>query len=252
MRFGIISDVHGNLEALRTVHKELERYGCDKILCLGDIVGYGPCPNECIDFLRENAIFAIKGNHDHYVNCSPETAARLEISEIALRAMTWTREVVRAENADWLRQLPFTFCSDDITFLHAAIDTVDGEYWPYIFDAQAAMFHFYFQETTVAFFGHIHVPLLFACNGHGNQTSVYMEKLKKRHLKLSGEHRFLINPGSVGQPRNADNRSCAIIFDSDSGEIEPLMVEYDIFATCKLILAAGLPEELAFRLIKGC
>ncbi len=252
MRYGIISDVHGNLEALRAVFKKLTAYGCDEIMCLGDIVGYGPCPGECIDFLREKNITAIKGNHDHYINCSADSAERMEISETALVAVRWTREILGKEHTEWLQALPFHCRREDVTFIHAAIDTVEGEYWPYIFDIQSATFHFYFQETRVAFFGHIHVPLLFACHGTGRSPNIYIEKLRDRNLLESPEHKFLINPGSVGQPRNADNRSCAMVYDTKTGIVSPIAVDYDVFATCKLILNAGLPEELAFRLIKGC
>lgn len=252
MRYGIISDVHGNYEALQAIYKRLQIFGCDEIVCLGDIVGYGPCPGECIDFIREKGVTAIKGNHDHYINCPLESAERLEISEAALTAVRWTKDVLGDDHAAWLENLPFHHIGDDVTFIHAAIDTVDGEYWPYIFDVQSAMFHFYFQETRVAFFGHIHVPLLFACNGVGRNPNIYIEKLRPRNLLESPEQKFLINPGSVGQPRNADNRSCASVYDTVTGLVEPISVDYDVFATCKLILNAGLPEELAFRLIKGC
>ncbi|MDD3118498.1 MAG: metallophosphoesterase family protein, partial [Victivallales bacterium] len=110
----------------------------------------------------------------------------------------------------------------------------------------------YIQETRVAFFGHIHVPLLFACQVRGCRPDIRIERLRDRNLRELPEHKFLINPGSVGQPRNADNRSCAMVYDSESGRVAPVTADYDIFATCKRILNAGLPEELAFRLIKGC
>ena len=244
--------MHGNYEALLAVYKKLDAFGCDEIVCLGDIVGYGPCPNECIEFLREKGVTAIKGNHDHYINCTQEASERMEISEAALFAVRWTREILDKEHAIWLKNLPYHYCREDATFIHAAIDTVEGEYWPYIFDVQSAMFHFYFQETRMAFFGHIHVPLLFACQGKGRSPNIYIEKLRDRNLRDLPDHKFLINPGSVGQPRNADNRGCGMVYDSESDQIMPIAADYDVFATCKQILNAGLPEELAFRLIKGC
>lgn len=252
MRVGIISDIHGNIEALRAVFDQLEKRGCDELVCLGDIVGYGPSPGECIDFLREKNVISVKGNHDHYVVSGNEHPDSFGITESACKAVKWTREVLSREQIDWLDSLPFTLKRGDATFIHAAVDTAEGEYWPYIFDVHSAMFHFYFQETTFAFFGHIHVPLLFAhqCNDSAPPT-IWVEKLKDRDFREFYDYKFLINPGSVGQPRNCDPRGSAIIFDMTTKEMEIVAAEYDVKLTCGKIIAAGLPGDLAHRLGKG-
>ncbi len=253
MRLGIISDVHSNFEALQATHKELEKRGCEKIISLGDVVGYGPSPNECIDFFIEHEIESIKGNHDYYMNCQAASMEELGITEHAYHAVCWTREVLKDSNLKWLDNLPFTLTQNEIMFIHAAVDTAEGEYWPYIFDIQSAMFHFYLQDTEFAFFGHVHVPLLFACCS--NQENIYptilVEKPKDRSFEQSTNQKFLINPGSVGQPRNRDPHSASLVFDLETREIEVITVKYNVRETCKKILKAGLPDELALRLVSG-
>ena len=248
MRFGIISDIHSNYEALKSVYRELCIAGCDRIICLGDIVGYGPSPRECIDFIRSKGIESVKGNHDHYVGSNQITVEEMEISDNAFAAVCWTREELDDDHAEWLAALPFSLVIGDILFIHAAIDTAGGEYWPYIFDLNSAQFHFYCQETPMAFFGHVHVPLLLAC-GDG-QSGIWIERLHSRRLP-DRDCKYLINPGSVGQPRHADSRGTAIIYDSEMREIEMVYADYDVGATCRKIRRAGLPEELALRLTTG-
>lgn len=235
MRLGIISDVHSNFEALQATHKELVKRGCEKIISLGDVVGYGPSPNECVDFFIDHEIESIKGNHDYYMNCPVVGVEELGITENACDAVNWTREILTESNLKWLAQLPFTLTKHEIMFIHAAVDTAEGEYWPYIFDIQSAMFHFYLQNTEFAFFGHVHVPLLFACQS--NEQNIYptilVEKPKDRDFSGCSEQKFLINPGSVGQPRNRDPRSSSLLLDLDTRKMEVITIQYNVRETCK-------------------
>lgn len=253
MRLGIISDVHSNFEALQATHRELVKRGCKKIICLGDVVGYGPSPNECIDFFIEHEIESIKGNHDYYMNCPASGIEELGITENAYHAVNWTRSILKDSNRKWLDRLPFTLTRHEIMFIHAAVDTAEGEYWPYIFDIQSAMFHFYLQNTEFAFFGHVHVPLLFACHSHDKSIcpTILVEKPKDRNFDELSDQKFLINPGSVGQPRNRDPRSSSLLLDLETREMQVVTVQYNIRETCKKILKAGLPDELALRLVSG-
>ncbi|MBN2640167.1 MAG: metallophosphoesterase family protein [Victivallales bacterium] len=253
MRLGIISDVHSNYEALQATYRELCRRGCEKIICLGDVVGYGPSPNECIDFFVEKNIESIKGNHDYYVNCVEKSVEELGVTPNAFRSVEWTREALAPSHKEWLDNLPFTLTRWDMMFIHAAVDTAEGEYWPYIFDIHSAMFHFYFQTTMLAFFGHVHVPLMFSCQKENNcpRPAIRIEKLKEHCFAEETERKFLINPGSVGQPRNRDNRSSSLVLDLETCTLEAIYVQYDFQLTCRKILKSDLPEELALRLISG-
>ncbi|MFA7230188.1 MAG: metallophosphoesterase family protein [Victivallaceae bacterium] len=247
MRYGILGDIHSNIEALSAAYKKLSAMGCDKMISLGDMVGYGPSPGECIDFCRDYRIECIKGNHDTYVADLAHSKS-WDLRDYARLALLWTQEILLPDQIQWLDRLPYTLRDDNALFIHASIETLDGEYWPYVLDRKAAQFHFYLQDMPVAFCGHIHIPLLFTCNS----GEITMEMLKKEKLNLSAGRKYLINPGSVGQPRDSDWRAAVAIYDSETGIVEPVRVEYDLKKTQLKILAAGLPSVLAERLSRGC
>lgn len=246
MLFGVIGDIHGNIEALTAMHDRLVSIGCDVIIALGDIVGYGASPRECIDFAEANDIRCIRGNHDHFTLDTEEQLC-WELKDYAREAILWTQANLSKEHFDWLRDLPFSMKIDGMQFVHASSETVDGEYWPYILDRKTAQFHFYLQETPVAFCGHIHIPLLFT----QHNGEIIMEMLKEKQLDLKSKRRYLINPGAVGQPRDSDWRAAAATFDNETGMLTPVRVEYDLKSAQQKILDAGLPEVLANRLSRG-
>lgn len=247
MRFGLLSDIHSNYEALVKSYGVLVDAGCDKYICLGDVVGYGAKPKECIDFVREKAIDSVKGNHDFYT-----TQPRMDwpIQPYARDAIFWTQDILDQADIDWLKELPFEINFEDISFVHASLECHDGDYWPYILSSKAAVFHFFFQKGKFAFFGHTHIPLLFV-QDEGNEPTI--EFLTNRRLHVEGHERikFLINPGSVGQPRDFDRRASVVVFDSETEAVEIIRVEYDIEKTQNEILDAGLPKMLAYRLSRG-
>lgn len=246
MRYGIISDIHSNIEALTASYDGLLKCNCDKIISLGDVVGYGPSPSECIDFVRKHDILSIKGNHDAYTADASEGKS-WDVQEYARKSILWTRTMLREDQLKWLRDLPYTFKLNNLQFVHASMETMDGEYWPYVLDQKTALFHFYLQETDIAFCGHIHIPLLFTYRKGG----IVMEMLKEKEL-CEPDVKYLVNPGAVGQPRDSDWRSAAAVYDSSTRKVTPVRVEYDVAATQEKIRQAGLPAVLAERLSRGC
>jgi predicted phosphodiesterase len=246
MRYAIISDIHSNFEALQAVWDKLQIIGYDQIICLGDVVGYGPSPVECIEFLQQHNIITVKGNHDEYTAAVDSDPSCWEMQDYATQSIIWTKQQLQAKHLNWLRQLPYTIKHDSIQFVHASMETMEGEYWPYVLDKKNAEFHFYLQESNVAFFGHTHIPLFFS-SGRGKIT---MEMLKTKKLPLNFT-KFFINPGAVGQPRDADRRAAILTYDAAMRKITPVRVEYDIEKTCKKINKSGLPSILAARLSRG-
>jgi predicted phosphodiesterase len=247
MRIGVFSDVHSNFEALRCSFQALQTAGCDRFVCLGDVVGYGAQPRECIDFIREREIFCIRGNHDQYTT---EPRTDWMIQPYARDAIFWTQDHLGPAEIRWLSELPFDLEFEGMNFVHASLECHDGEYWPYILSTKAAIFHFFFQQNRYAFFGHTHIPLLFV-QPEGHEPMV--EFLSSRSLEAVRDNpvKFLLNPGSVGQPRDFDHRSSVLVFDTEKDGITLLRVEYDVEKTQNLILAAGLPAMLAHRLSRG-
>lgn len=246
MRLGIISDIHANYEALVAVYKALEASGCEEYYCLGDVVGYGPSPKECIQFVREHNIKCVIGNHDKYVS---EDCDSWPIKDYAQKAILWTRSVLSEDELEWLRALPVKIDAHGITFIHASLDDDETSLaWPYILDTNAAARHFFFQTEKICFFGHIHIPLVFTL---GHDHSVGLELLRSCTLDKDSRIKYLLNVGSVGQPRDSDRRASSVMYDTETFDLRLLRVEYDIAETQKKILDADLPELLATRLSSG-
>jgi predicted phosphodiesterase len=245
MRLGILSDIHANYEALVSSFKALETAGCDKYVCTGDIVGYGACPKECIDFIRSREIATVKGNHDSYTT---QSGKEWDIQPYAKDVIKWTQDILRQEDIEWLDKLPYKLEVEGIVFVHASLEALDGEYWPYILDTKSALFHFFLQDVQFAFFGHVHIPLLFS---YDENQKISIEILRSKKIINDRQCKYLINPGSVGQPRDFDSRSSSVIFDTESMEITVIRSEYDIAKTQEQILSAGLPKLLAARLSRG-
>jgi diadenosine tetraphosphatase ApaH/serine/threonine PP2A family protein phosphatase len=244
MKIGVFGDIHNNIEALRAAYGALEKAGCDATVCLGDVVGYGASPEECIDFVRERNIPCVRGNHDHY---TVQPLDHWAIQPYAKRAIEWMKERLSSDYMDWLDALPFTYEMEGIQFVHASLETSDGSCWPYILNQQTAIFHFFMQKTRFCFFGHTHIPLLFT----SNKGQVVFELLSDRRFPGAGGAKYLMNPGSVGQPRDFDVRASAAVFDTKTRDVELIRVEYDVEGAQKKIIDAGLPESLAKRLSMG-
>ena len=245
MKIGILSDIHSNLEALKEIYATLVYEGCEHIYCLGDVIGYGPNPKECINFIRTKNIKTILGNHDQYVI---DINSDWPIKSYAKDAILWTRSQLGQQDFEWLRCLPMKIEEHNLTFIHASLDDTLIPSWPYILDTVTAGRHFFFQKTPICFFGHVHIPLLYSI---GASKRVELDLLRTTSLTQNSGTKYLINVGSVGQPRDSDDRASAVVFDTDSFFVKLLRITYDVKTTYDKILSSDLPAILADRLLTG-
>ncbi|MEK7685588.1 MAG: metallophosphoesterase family protein [Verrucomicrobiota bacterium] len=239
MKYAIIADIHANLEAFQVVLEDIKRENCTHYACLGDVVGYNANPKECLDIVRSMGMPCVKGNHDEY--CSIETDLE-GFNPAAAEAINWTRQRLSEEDRQWLRDMKYIRLVANFSLVHA---TLDGpQRWGYVFDRLAAAASFTYQNTSVCFFGHTHVPVAFIRDSvvRGGTYSKF---------RVEPGRKYFINVGSVGQPRDGINKSAYVIYDLNEGSIELRRLAYDIPATQKKILEAGLPPRLAERLAYG-
>lgn len=239
MKYAIIADIHANLEALDVVLQDTKEQRCTHYCCLGDVVGYNANPKECLDLIRDMGMPCVKGNHDEY--CSLES--NLEgFNPHAAEAIQWTRNQLTEEDRDWLRNLKYIRLVASFSVVHA---TLDGpQRWGYVFDRLAAAASFTYQNTSVCFFGHTHVPVAFIRDSvvRGGTYSKF---------KVESGRKYFVNVGSVGQSRDGVPKATYVVYDVDQGTIELRRLDYDIAKTQAKIRAAGLPERLAERLALG-
>jgi predicted phosphodiesterase len=241
MQILVMSDIHGNSTALEAVLKDAGKV--DKVWCLGDLLGYGPDPNECIMHIRslKNCV-CLLGNHDAAVLGTMDLEA---FNRDARRSVEWNREVITGENMDFVRNLPERHVYKQVTLVHGS---PRNPVWEYILDWQIAMYNFEFFATEYCFVGHTHIPVVFQMTE--DSTNYHLEILNPlAPIKLQG--RAIINPGSVGQPRDRDARASYAIFDLDENMWYPKRVAYDVSAVQDRIIHAGLPERNATRLGDG-
>ena len=238
MRVAVLSDIHGNLHALQAV---LDAANVDEIWCLGDVVGYGARPNECCQLVRERAAVCLAGNHDLVV---VGTLGLEEFSHDAADAARWSREHLTEENHAWLAGLPSTAERNGTLLVHASPrDPV----WEYVLSNDVALASLQATEDPLVLVGHSHVALdLRLADGEltGGLASAGTE------VDLDSG-RWLLNPGSVGQPRDGDPRAAWLLVDFEARHATFERLEYDVAATQAEILEAGLPELLAVRLASG-
>lgn len=232
MRFAIVSDIHSNLEALLKAFELVESRGVREIVCLGDIVGYGANPNECLELIFRKCSIVLLGNHDQ---AAIDLTEAEQFNQHARVAAHWTSARLLASNKERLHQLLTTAVFSDAFLVHSSPD--EPEAWNYIlstFDAHQAFRHF---SERICFVGHSHVPGVF-----GETTA---------SKKVTRDDRFIVNVGSVGQPRDGDARLSFGIFDSDRWEYENIRAEYDVETASQKIISAGLPKVLAERILVG-
>lgn len=249
MRALILSDIHGNLEALNAVLDAAASY--DALWNLGDIVGYGASPNEVIDLIRPVAQVNVRGNHDRV--CCGLTSA-LGFNPIARAAAAWTQSELRPENLQWLREMPQGPVQPEqagVTCVHGSPLNEDQ----YILSMRDAWAPLQQMTTTVTFFGHTHLQGGFSQkeqNWHEVKPQ-YRTRNEAESWKMTvvPEMRYLVNPGSVGQPRDCDWRAAFVLYDMEAQEIAYHRVPYDVTTAQGRILMAGLPERLAARLRDG-
>jgi predicted phosphodiesterase len=242
MRILLISDIHANLVALETVLTFARDY--DALWCLGDLVGYGPAPNECIERLGSLQPVCLAGNHDW------ATIGKLDVQEFnpdARRAIHWTQDVLKAENRAWLDRLPDskTLPDRDVTLVHGS---PRFPIWEYILSTSAAAENMRHFETSVCLFGHTHVPVLYQKADGDNYVTA---KRLVEGQPLVMREKMLVNPGSVGQPRDRDPRAAYALLELESRTLTYYRVEYDIAATQAAMAKENLPRRLIERLNYG-
>jgi diadenosine tetraphosphatase ApaH/serine/threonine PP2A family protein phosphatase len=245
MRLMIFSDVHANLEALQAVLRDAKARRVNRRIYLGDLVGYGPYPNECIELVRSlKNCRCLAGNHDV---AALWEASPYGMSSSANKAILWTMDQLSDDNKKFLGSLPDRLDIADMTFVHANPYNPRG--WRYVMDRKYAIRSFAATHCRNLFIGHSHRPLLitkkhfFSIDLQGISGSVKIE--------MNDNKRRIINCGSVGQPRDKDPRSCYLIYDSRKQMLEFYRVSYGMEKTVRAIRAADLPESLGRRLLKG-
>jgi diadenosine tetraphosphatase ApaH/serine/threonine PP2A family protein phosphatase len=242
MRIGVISDIHSNIEALREVLRRVETLNVDRLVCLGDVVGYGASVNECCELIRQHCEVTLLGNHDAAV------AGRMDYSfyyDAARHALDWTANVISDENLAWLRSLPYTYRIGEVGFSHGS--PIDPRAYEYIFALeQARELTPYVEELPeITFIGHSHLCKAFAIGGD-EVTDVVAQTFEVRP-----GFRYLSSVGSVGQPRDYDNRACFVVYDTDERAVTYHRVEYDIEASAQKIFDADLALNFGKRLFLG-
>ncbi len=244
MQYAIISDIHSNIEAFQVVLEEIDRRGVDQIICLGDVVGYNANPNECTRLLVENKIPSIMGNHDAVV-C--DMVDPIDFNPIAKKAILWTKKTLEDPYKDFLfRQPAQRRLAESVRLVHGSIVNRDQ----YLLTRHTIMENIDHMrknvpEIRLLFFGHTHNQIAFT---YKQDT---LSVISSSRFLLKEDSFYLINPGSVGQPRDQDPRSAFLIYDEDACTVEFIRLPYDIQACKQKILSAKLPQELANRLDQG-
>jgi diadenosine tetraphosphatase ApaH/serine/threonine PP2A family protein phosphatase len=250
MRYGIISDVHSNIEALSSILRKLEEQNIESYICLGDVVGYGASPNECCDVIKEVCDVTLLGNHDAAV------AGRMDYSfyyEAARHALDWSASKLSADNMAWLRSLPYTARFGPTGFSHGS--PLDAEAYEYIFALeQAEELTPYVEDLPdITFIGHSHLCKAFAIP-EGTAKRANPEEVLDvvaPTFTLRKGYRYVTSVGSVGQPRDYDNRACCVVYDSETRTVEYVRADYDIETSAQKIFDADLSLNFGRRLFLG-
>jgi predicted phosphodiesterase len=241
VRYAVFSDVHGNLQALRRVLERMEELGAERRLCLGDTVGYGGNPRECVEEVRRAADRSVAGNHDQ---------AALGLTDLggfhvqAQTAALWSGRVLDPDHRLYLAGLPLLLDEAGITCVHSS--PWEPSEWHYILGRPDADTAFEFLDGAVCLVGHSHVPMAAVRRGSGPSDVAPLTEL---HLEDGA--RYILNPGSVGQPRDGDPRASFLLLDTESARVRIERVPYEVRDAQRAILEAGLPPGLAERLTHG-
>jgi predicted phosphodiesterase len=245
MLYGIFSDIHANLPAFEAVLRSMDSRKVEKHVCLGDLVGYGASPNECVALSKQYSDICLLGNHDS-VAIKRET--HLDFNIYARVAMEWTWEHLNDQAKEYLESLPYIIEENHFTFVHSSpMSPID---WHYVADLDRALESFSYFNTQYCFIGHTHNPVIVATNSKDPYEEIPVISDGPLYRPQASE-KVLANVGSVGQPRDRDNRACWCLVDSDCNWLEFIRVEYDIGKTQSLMRKANLPFFLIERLALG-
>jgi diadenosine tetraphosphatase ApaH/serine/threonine PP2A family protein phosphatase len=243
MKYAIFSDIHGNVDALDAVLDDILAASPDKLICLGDLVGYGASPNECVRKVRESGAEVVQGNHD-------QAAITLKdiqyFNDYARAAILWTHAALTEESTDYLSALPFVITVPGIRFVHAS--PLEPEQWEYVLSINQAAEQLEAFTEAICFIGHSHYPGLFRKDG---ARILQIDFPANETVQLAPEGRYLVNVGSVGQPRDNDWRAAWTEYDDTTRSIRLHRLEYPVDVAQARILEAGLPAFLAQRIGSG-
>jgi diadenosine tetraphosphatase ApaH/serine/threonine PP2A family protein phosphatase len=238
MRYAVFADIHGNLEALETALEYAQKRRLAEFLVLGDSLGYGANPNECLEWALEHAGLHVFGNHEAAIH---QNKVRENFTDWAREAIDWTARMLKTELADRIKDLPYLQIAGKVTLAHGTLHS--PEKFHYLIDLADARKSFLTMQTPVGFVGHTHIPAVFS------EKEPVAKHLKEGVLKLQKNERYLLNPGSIGQSRDRDRRLSFGIFDDDELTFEIVRLSYDNKKAADKILAEGLPAFLAYRLL---
>lgn len=241
MRIGIFSDIHGNLEALEVVLESIEKENIDRLICLGDLVGYGPDPNLCVKMSIQAADITIAGNHDY---AAINRITTENFNEYAREAIDWTKTVLNPESIEALHQLPLIVSENNMTAVHGTLESPSD--WNYIMTIEDAYRNLMAMTTKICFIGHSHIPVNFI---RDKNLDITLEK--SNNIPIHKESMYLINVGSVGQPRDGDPRASYGILDMEKNEFHLKRIPYQIEKVQKKMEKYRLPRFLIERLAVG-
>ena len=241
MKAAVISDIHSNLEALNVVIKDIKKRRIKKIVCLGDLVGYGADPNTCVELCLKESDKTVAGNHDWAALGKTDTST---FNPVAAEAIDWTKKQLSSASIKRLKKLQLTETIGDVYLMHASPE--NPEVWHYMFRLDDFKKHFKFFTQQVCFIGHSHLPGAAFQDANG-----YTDFIRDNPFPLIDGRRYIVNAGSVGQPRDLDPRACYAIYDGNAKSIEFVRLDYNIPRAQQKVLDAGLPEALAERLLVG-
>ncbi len=244
MKIGIISDIHSNFEALEEALSVLDASHTQKLFCCGDVVGYGPDPSECVSLVRKRGIFSVLGNHDYAVGTNGYEKLFNEYARIAI---TWTRDRLSEADRNHLLNFPLFFETEELTFFHGMYSKANPfRYTISDYDAWLSLKEL---KTNISFFGHSHIAGVYEMDQSGKVR--FLSARKGLKIYLEENKRYIINPGSIGQPRDNNPDGALAIFDTKEKFLEIKRFAYDVEKTYKKIMKAGLPAFLGERLFIG-
>lgn len=241
MRLALLSDIHANLEALQAVLRDLDGRQVDQVFCLGDVVGYGVDPVACLDLVAKHCAVTLMGNHEYAVLGRMDDQA---LNEAASASLLWTREQMDDRVLSMMEKFPMEHRIENIHLVHSS--PFQPEKWHYILTPRAAERALAATNAFICFFGHTHLPTIFAIGEDGQVRSRFGHDFQPLE-----ENQYLVNVGSVGQPRDDDPRSCYAIYDSETVDVTVRRVQYDYTVTQKKMAAANAPAHLIERIAIG-
>jgi len=239
-KIAIFSDIHSNLEAFEAVLADIAKKEIKHLVCLGDVVGYNANPSECLEKVRSLNCPVVQGNHDMEATHDLDLSNYRDLARISL---DYTRDVLTLEQKQYLADLPLVIDYNGISMVHASL--YEPAEFIYVETLLEASVHFSSQDAQVCFCGHTHVPKIFA------QWDDPYELDWNEPVNFEPKVKYLVNVGSVGQPRDRDFRSCYAVYDLAESSVELCRVEYDVEKTVQKVKDAGLPEDLGLRLLMG-